>query len=88
MAVIYYATDWYSVENELFSSYKNFRYEIFYSLDKMTKNISKRVQDLSREEIQCRRLGKQTLKYKEILEDCNLRIAELEKMITYANLLQ
>ena len=39
MAVIYYATDWYSVENELFSSYKNFRYEIFHSLDKMTKNI-------------------------------------------------
>jgi hypothetical protein len=50
-------------------------------------NISKMVSDLSREEINCRRHGRQTMRHRELLGKINQEIDAYEKMITFGTLL-
>jgi len=50
-------------------------------------NISKMVSDLSREEINCRRHGRQTIRHRELLANINQEIDAYEKMITFGTLL-
>jgi hypothetical protein len=45
------------------------------------------VKDLSKEEINCRRLGRQTRLHKEKVDKINEEIANYERMITFAVLL-
>jgi hypothetical protein len=45
------------------------------------------VSELSREEINCRRHGRQTIRHREILAKINQEIDAYEKMITFGTLL-
>ena len=45
------------------------------------------VRELSKEEITCRRMGKQTRTHKEMLDKINEEIANYERMVTFAVLL-
>ena len=54
---------------------------------KISRNIGYMVSALSKEEINCRRSGKQTAKHKEMVDKINLEIANYERMITFAVLL-
>lgn len=53
----------------------------------LSKNIGHMVTELSKEEINCRRLGKQTRTHKELVEKINEEIANYERMVTFAVLL-
>jgi len=54
---------------------------------KVSKNIGLMVNELSKEEINCRRHQKQTAKHKELVDKINEEIANYERMITFAVLL-
>ncbi len=54
---------------------------------KISRNIGYMVSALSKEEINCRRSGKQTQKHKEMVDKINEEIANYERMITFAVLL-
>ena len=54
---------------------------------KISRNIGYMVSALSKEEINCRRQGKQTERHKEMVDKINLEIANYERMITFAVLL-
>jgi hypothetical protein len=45
------------------------------------------VTELSKEEINCRRLGKQTSNHKQMVDKINREIANYERMLTFAILL-
>lgn len=53
----------------------------------ISHNIGLMVQDLSKEEINCRRAGKQTRLHKELVTQINLHIEDYERMLTFAMLL-
>ena len=53
----------------------------------MVANIGHVVKQISVEEIECRRLQKQTIKHKELVERANTIIDEIEHLITFATLL-
>jgi PP-loop superfamily ATP-utilizing enzyme len=53
----------------------------------ISHNIGLMVKELSKEEINCRRLGKQTRQHKEMLAKINEEITNYERMITFAVLL-
>jgi hypothetical protein len=53
----------------------------------IVSNISKMVSELSREEINCRRHGRQTIRHRELLAKINQEINAYEKMITFGALL-
>lgn len=54
---------------------------------KMSKNIGYMVNELSKEEVNCRRHSKQTTKHKEMVDNINEEIANYERMITFGILL-
>jgi PP-loop superfamily ATP-utilizing enzyme len=54
---------------------------------KVSRNIGLMVKELSKEEITCRRMGKQTSKHKEQVDKINEEIANYERMLTFAVLL-
>ena len=54
---------------------------------KVSRNIGLMVVELSKEEIECRRMQKQTRKHKEIVDKINEEIANYERMLTFAVLL-
>lgn len=54
---------------------------------KVSKNIGRMVNELSKEEINCRRHQKQTIKHKELVDKINEEIANYERMLTFAVLL-
>lgn len=54
---------------------------------KVSRNIGLMVRELSKEEINCRRSGRQTPKHKETVDQINQEIANYERMITFAVLL-
>jgi PP-loop superfamily ATP-utilizing enzyme len=53
----------------------------------ISHNIGLMVKELSKEEINCRRQGKQTRIHKEMVDKINQEIANYERMITFAVLL-
>ena len=56
-------------------------------LMKMLKNIDVAINAVSRESVECRRLHKETLRYKELVQQVKVLIANLEKHLTFAALL-
>jgi len=54
---------------------------------KMLKNIDKAVNAVSRESVECRRLHKETLHYRELVKNAEKLIANLEQHLTFAALL-
>jgi F0F1-type ATP synthase gamma subunit len=56
-------------------------------MKKIVNNISEMISDLSREEINCRRKGKQTATHAEILDNINKEIGNFESLMTFGLLL-
>lgn len=54
---------------------------------KISKNIGFMVSELSKEEINCRRQGKQTKRHQELLLKINEEISNYEQMLTFGALL-
>jgi hypothetical protein len=54
---------------------------------KMSNAIGAMVKKLSEEEINCRRMGRQTRKHKELLEQINQEISHYEQYLTFGVLL-
>ena len=54
---------------------------------KISRNIGLMVTELSKEEINCRRQGKQTRQHKELLAEINEEIANFERYLTFGVLL-
>ena len=78
--------DWADVQKRIEApvhNMKKYNNEMF----KVSRNIGFMVKELSKEEINCRRAGKQTLRHKEMVDNINQEIANYERMITFAVLL-
>ena len=78
--------DWAQVQNAIEAPVyrmKKYTREMF----KVSRNIGYMVSELGKEEINCRRSGKQTQKHKEMVDKINEEIANYERMITFAVLL-
>jgi hypothetical protein len=56
-------------------------------LMKMLKNIDAAINAASRESVECRRLHKETLHYKELVQQAQALITNLEQHLTFAALL-
>ena len=54
---------------------------------KVSRNIGLMVTELSKEEINCRRMGRQTSNHKQMVDKINQEIANYERMLTFAVLL-
>ena len=54
---------------------------------KVSRNIGLMVTELSKEEINCRRQGRQTSNHKQMVDKINEEIANYERMLTFAVLL-
>ena len=54
---------------------------------RMSNNIGTMVKELSKEEINCRRYGRQTRQHKELLGRINAEIANFEMYLTFGTLL-
>jgi len=54
---------------------------------KMIKNVDHELNELSKEAVECRRLKKETLKYKEIEQRATKMLEDIESYITFAALL-
>ena len=78
--------DWAKVQQRIeLPAIKMKRYS--HEMLKISRNIGYMVSALSKEEINCRKVGKQTAKHKEMLDKINEEIANYERMITFAVLL-
>ena len=78
--------DWAEVQKRIEAPVyrmKKYTTEMF----KVSRNIGYMVSELSKEEINCRRLGKQTSNHKQMVDKINEEIANYERMITFAVLL-
>lgn len=81
-------SDWEKVSDYLYRSVNTMvHYRNKAQLQHMIGNIYHLVKQLSIEEIECRRLHKQTIKHKELVARINATINEVEKLITFATLL-
>ena len=86
MAEITTSLDWARVQIELEeTAHKMKRYT--HDMLKMSSAIGHMVKKLGEEEINCRRLHRQTSKHKELLEQINKEIANYEQFITFGVLL-
>ena len=86
MLEIQSSLDWQRVQNELQSATRKLTVHNK-DLNILNKNIEKLVTELSKEEINCRRQTRQTIRHKELLDKCNKLIQNYEQMITFATLL-
>lgn len=78
--------DWPKVQSNIETPvYRMKKYSV--EMLKVSKNIGSMVTELSKEEIVCRRLGKQTNLHKEMVNKINKEIANYESMVTFAVLL-
>jgi PP-loop superfamily ATP-utilizing enzyme len=78
--------DWAEVQQRIeapIRSMKRYSHEMW----NISHNIGLMVKDVSKEEINCRRLGKQTRLHKELVDKVNEEIANYERMMTFAVLL-
>ena len=58
-----------------------------HEMQKISRNIGLMVNELSKEEINCRRKQRQTRQHAELLDKINEEIANYERMLTFAVLL-
>lgn len=86
MITINQSLDWAKAQIELEGPAKKLKR---YSADMLliSNNIGNLVKTLSEEEINCRRLGKQTKKHQELLTKINEEINMYEQLLTFAVLL-
>lgn len=78
--------DWADVQKRIeapIHSMKKYSHEMW----NISHNIGLMVKDLSKEEINCRRHGRQTRLHKEQVDKINEEIANYERMLTFAVLL-
>lgn len=78
--------DWAEVQQRIeapIRSMKQYSHEMW----NISHNIGLMVKDVSKEEINCRRQGKQTRLHKELVDKVNEEIANYERMMTFAVLL-
>ena len=54
---------------------------------KMLKNIDVAINAVSRESVECRRLHRETLHYRELVQQATIQITNLEQHLTFAALL-
>lgn len=81
-------SDWEKVSSNLYRTISALgHYRNRAQLQHMVANIGYQVTQLSIEEIECRRLKRQTLRHKELLTKVNTSINEIEQLITFATLL-
>ena len=86
MAEITTSLDWASVSIELENAAKRMKRHGSEML-KISSNIGDMVKLLSEEEINCRRIGKQTRQHQELLIKINQEILQFEQYITFGVLL-
>ena len=79
--------DWAVIEQDLLDKARALSHAS-HDLIKICKNIGRLVSQLSLEEINCRRLHKQTIKHAELMNQINEQIDSLEQLITFAALIQ
>lgn len=86
MPVITQSLDWSQVQTELEATARQLkRYDG--QMLKVSQNIGRMVAELSKEEVNCRRHGRQTQRHREILAKINKEIASYEQMLTFGVLL-
>lgn len=86
MAEITTSLDWAEVSIQLESAAKKMK-RYGPEMLKMSNAIGSMVKRLSEEEINCRRLGKQTRQHKELLDKINEEISNFERYLTFGVLL-
>lgn len=79
--------DWQRLRQQLEQKISGFDYKIREDLYIMLKNTDSLVTELSIEEIECRRLHKPTKRFLEKLDETNIMINDINKMITMGALL-
>jgi len=86
MAEITQSLDWDKLSIQLEHSAKRIgRYSP--EMLRMSNNIGFMVKELSKEEINCRRHGRQTRQHTELLDKINAEIANFEMYLTFGTLL-
>lgn len=86
MAEITQSLDWPKVQQQMEGTVRRMG-KYSGQMLKISKNIGAMVSELSKEEITCRRQGKQTKKHQELLERINQEISNYEMMLTFGALL-
>ena len=86
MTEITHSLEWAQIQIDLERPAKKLKR---YSNDmlQISTNISRLIKQLSEEEINCRRMGKQTRKHQELLTKINKEIGMYEQMLTFGVLL-
>ena len=79
--------DWQGIELELRKTVKNLPFHVKKDLEKINKNISAMISELSKAEIECRRQHKPTQTFLEKRDKCNEMLRDYQKMITMGTLL-
>lgn len=79
--------DWQRLRQQFEQKINGFDYKIRQDLYIMLKNTDSLVNELSIEEIECRRQHKPTRKFLTKLDETNTMIADINKMITMGALL-
>ena len=79
--------DWHHVSADVRYRIRNLKFENRRDLALMIEYVDHLVDELSKEEINCRRLQKQTRKHQELTEKINTRLEEIDQLITFAALL-
>ena len=86
MAEITQSLDWDKLSIQLENSAKRIgRYSP--EMLRMSNNIGTMVKELGKEEINCRRHGRQTRQHRELLDKINSEIANFEMYLTFGTLL-
>jgi hypothetical protein len=86
MAEITQSLDWDKLSIQLENSAKRIgRYSP--EMLRMSSNIGAMVKELGKEEINCRRHGRQTRQHRELLDKINGEIANFEMYLTFGTLL-
>lgn len=80
------SVDWPKVQTQLEAPVRRMK-KYSGEMLRVSKNIGAMVNELSKEEINCRRHQKQTQRHKEMVDKINEEIANYERMITFAVLL-
>ena len=78
--------DWPAVQTQLEAPVRRMK-KYSGEMLKVSRNIGLMVTELSKEEITCRRMGRQTSNHKQMVDKINEEIANYERMITFAVLL-
>ena len=86
MAKINHSLEWNQVQMQLEQSARRTGKHTD-DMIRVSQNIGFMVIELSKEEVNCRRAGKQTKKHIELLAKINDEIANYEQMLTFATLL-